>query len=307
MKYIWISILLTLAVTPIEAQKIQDTINTANGKVVMFSNHKWQYLSDLNFSGYLNTDLRSKIVSDTNLSYNWPWNNDICFPSHRTNNLRLLNDTLVLNLVDSAHPNFVDPYKGVLTSKYGFRGRRYHKGIDIAIPVGDTIVAAFDGKVRYAKYNNGGFGNLVIIRQYNGLETYYAHMSKLLVTPNEWVKAGQPIGLGGATGHAFGSNLHFEVRFYDKPINPEEVINFKDGTLISPQLKLYAALFRLGVPPSYTSDFATYSEKKFVRIKSGDTLSEIAARNNTSISRLCRLNGISRKSTLHIGHRLQVR
>lgn len=303
----WIVVLFICFGTTSNAQKIKDTISTPNGKVVMFSDHKWQYLSDLNFDGYLNQKLRKKIESDSSLSYNWPWNNDICFPSHRSNNLRLLNDTLVLNLVDSLHPNFVMPYKGRVTSRYGFRGRRYHKGIDLAIPVGDTIYAAFDGKVRYAKYNHGGFGNLVIIRQYNGLETYYAHMSKLIVHPNEWVKAGTPIGLGGASGHAFGSNLHFEVRFYDKPINPEEIINFKDNTLVSKQLKLYGNLFKLGVPPSYSPDFATYTEKIFYHIHPGDTLGSIARRYDTSVSRLCRMNHISSRKTLHVGHRLQVR
>lgn len=307
MKYCWIFVLLLFSGTTVNAQEIKDTINTPNGKVVMFSDHKWQYLADLNFDGYLNEDLRSQIENDSVLNYNWPWNNNVCFPSNRSNNLRLLNDTLVLDLVDSLHPNFVIPYKGRVTSRYGFRGRRYHKGIDIAIPVGDTIYAAFDGKIRYAKYNNGGFGDLVIIRQYNGLETYYAHMSKILVHPNDWIKAGDPIGLGGASGHAFGSNLHFEIRFYDKPINPEEVINFKDGTLVNNQLKLYAALFKLGTPPSYSPDFSAYSEKLFYHIRRGDTLGEIANRYHTSVSRLCKLNGIRRTTTLHIGRRLQVR
>src|SRR5699024_9030407 len=102
-----------------------------------------------------------------------------------------------------------------------------------------TVYAALDGKVRYSKYNHGGFGNLVIIRHYNGLETFYSHLSKLLVPPNEWVKAGQPIGLGGATGHAFGSNLHFEVRFYNHSINPKEIIDFADKRLVSNKLKLF--------------------------------------------------------------------
>lgn len=307
MKNIFFLIFTLVIFHPFHAQEIQDTIQTSNGKVVMFANHKWQYLADLNFDGYLNPVLRKEIESDSSLSYNWPWNNNICFPSNRTNNLRLLNDTLIIPLIDSIHPDFIMPYQGKMSSDYGFRGRRYHKGVDIAVPKGDTIVAAFDGKVRYAKYNHGGFGNLVIIRQYNGLETYYAHMSKLLVQPNDWVKAGEPIGLGGSTGHSYGSHLHFEVRFYDQPINPEEVIDFKNGTLINNNLVLYADLFRLGVPPSYSSEFSKYTEKIFYHIRGGDTLSEIASKYHISINRLCQLNGIRRTTTLRIGRRLQVR
>ena len=84
---------------------------------------------------------------------------------------------------------------------------------------------SFTRKIRYSKYNDGGFGNLVIIRHYNGLETFYAHLSKLLVYPNQEVIAGDPIGLGGNTGHSYGSHLHFEIRFFDVPFDPERIID----------------------------------------------------------------------------------
>src|SRR5690554_6388594 len=120
------------------------------------------------------------------------------------------------------------PFDGVVTSRYGYRRGRYHNGIDINLNTGDTVVAAFDGKVRCSKYNKSGFSNLVVIRHYNGLETFYAHLSELIVVPNQWVKAGDPIGLGGNTGLSYRAQLHFETCFYDAPLNPEEIIDFKN-------------------------------------------------------------------------------
>jgi murein DD-endopeptidase MepM/ murein hydrolase activator NlpD len=98
--------------------------------------------------------------------------------------------------------------------------------VDLNLNVGDTVVAAWSGNVRYAKFNEGGFGNLVIIRHYNGLETYYAHLSKLLVQPNDEIKAGDVLGLGGNTGHSFGPHLHFELWFKGNAVNPIDYINF---------------------------------------------------------------------------------
>ena len=125
-------------------------------------------------------------------------------------------------MVDDIHKDFDCPVQGIVTSRYGYRKGRYHNGIDLNLRTGDTVKAAFSGRVRYAKWNDGGFGNLVIIRHHNGLETFYAHLSKHLVAPDQEVKAGEPIGLGGNTGRSFGAHLHFEVRFYDAPMNPEE-------------------------------------------------------------------------------------
>ena len=100
----------------------------------------------------------------------------------------------------------------VITSNFGARWGRQHKGLDIKVYIGDTIRAAFSGKVRIVKYEPRGYGKYVVIRHYNGLETYYGHMSKQLVRENEEVKAGDPIGLGGNTGRSTGSHLHFETR-----------------------------------------------------------------------------------------------
>ncbi|MCM1313725.1 MAG: peptidoglycan DD-metalloendopeptidase family protein [Bacteroides sp.] len=113
-----------------------------------------------------------------------------------------------------------------VNSKFGPRWGRRHEGLDIKVYVGDTIRAAFDGKVRIVKFNRGGYGYYVVIRHPNGLETLYGHLSKQIVKENQIVKAGEPIGLGGNTGRSFGSHLHFETRLLGKPIDPAKMFDF---------------------------------------------------------------------------------
>ncbi len=115
-----------------------------------------------------------------------------------------------------------------VSSSYGKRYGRNHNGVDIKASTNDTVYSAFDGKVRFSSYNAGGYGLLVVIRHYNGLETYYGHLSRLLVVPNEHVKSGQPIGMAGSTGRSSGVHLHFETRFCGLSINPEELIDFEN-------------------------------------------------------------------------------
>ncbi|HLU87737.1 MAG TPA: M23 family metallopeptidase, partial [Taishania sp.] len=187
---------------------------------------------------------------------------------------------------------------------------------------GDQVYAAWSGKVRYAKYNEGGFGNLVIIRHNNGLETFYGHLSKILVSPNQNVKAGDVIGLGGNTGRSFGSHLHFEVRFYDLPMNPEEVIDFENKQVRDSNLFVHRGLFRPGAKPSHlqqgsgspspnslatASSPASSSTNRYYKVRSGDTLSSIAAKNKTTIAKLCQLNGIKQTTILQVGRNLRVR
>jgi murein DD-endopeptidase MepM/ murein hydrolase activator NlpD len=147
-------------------------------------------------------------------------------------------DSVELELTTDYSSDFVMPYNGVLTSKFGYRWGRGHYGVDIDLETGDSVVAAFDGLVRIAKYNNG-YGNVVIIRHSNGLETVYGHMSKLLIDAGTEILAGQVIGLGGNTGHSFGSHLHFECRYLGKALNPEDIVDFSSKELKSDLLVLY--------------------------------------------------------------------
>jgi murein DD-endopeptidase MepM/ murein hydrolase activator NlpD len=127
--------------------------------------------------------------------------------------------------------NYSNPFNGVLTSYYGWRDKRMHKGIDIDLNKGQPVVSAFDGKVRVAERNKGGFGNLVIIMHANGLETVYAHLSKIKVKKGQVVLSGQLIGLGGNTGRSRGSHLHFETRYKGYALNPLLFIAYNDNKL----------------------------------------------------------------------------
>lgn len=123
---------------------------------------------------------------------------------------------------------YVAPVRGRVTSPYGYRATfgRMHKGIDLGLHVGDTVRSAFDGKIRIAKYEGKGYGYYLVVRHDNGLETVYGHLSRFLVKPNQYVKAGEPIALGGNTGHSTGPHLHFETRFMGLAINPAAIIDF---------------------------------------------------------------------------------
>lgn len=298
-----------------------DTIETSRGRMVLYSDRTWELVSDIGFDGIMNDAIYDRFSNDTVLNFVQTWDNEVCFTSDRGNDLSKLKDTVWLCVGDSIHSKFVMPFDGYITSRYGYRKGRYHNGIDINLETGDTVRSAWAGKVRYAKFNEGGFGNLIIVRHYNGLETFYAHCSKLLVAPNTEVKAGDPIGLGGNTGHSFGSHLHFEVRFYDAPMNPEEIIDVVNKTVKDQNLFVHKGLFRPGAKPSdyYESQGDTQAgavtavakpataSRKYYRVKSGDTLSEIASKHHTTISKICQLNGIRQTTTLQIGRQLRVK
>ncbi|HLV41910.1 MAG TPA: M23 family metallopeptidase [Brumimicrobium sp.] len=310
MKRIFLIIVLVIIGNALIAQSVKDTIDTPNGRMLIYENRTWEYLEDVDFNGVLNEVVHDYFSNDTLLNYHWPWNSEICYSSNRSNDLSLLKDTLWLCVTDSTYSNFVMPFDGRVTSRYGYRRGRYHNGIDISLNTGDTVVAAFDGKVRYSKYNKSGFGNLVIIRHYNGLETFYAHLSELIVVPNQWVKAGDPIGLGGNTGNSYGAHLHFETRFYDAPMNPEEIIDFKNKKIRDQNLFVHQGLFRPGAAPSHALHAASAAgmvSEAYYRVQSGDTLGHIARKNRTTVSQLCKLNNIKTTTTLKIGRTLRVR
>ncbi len=310
------SLLLTVGFLPSAAmtQEVVDTIKSSHGDIVMFSDRTWEYLEDLNFDGVMNHHLNELIMDDSSLNFIQTWDHDVCYTSDMSNDLSKLRDTLWMCLAQDLENEFRIPVNGRVTSRYGIRHGRYHNGIDLDLETGDTVCAAWPGKIRYAKYNEGGFGNLVIIRHENGLETFYAHLDKHLVVPNQEVKAGEPIGLGGNTGRSYGSHLHFEVRFYDAPMNPEEVIDFDKRQCKDENLFVHKGLFRPGAKPSDAENYvpsnvasASAVGAKYYKIRSGDTLSAIAARNRTSVSKLCQLNGIRPTTVLQVGRSIRIR
>lgn len=120
-------------------------------------------------------------------------------------------DTYLPNGKQQSAKGFIWPSKGVLTSGYGWRWGRMHKGIDIAGPIGTPIVAASDGVVTYAQWNDGGYGYLVEITHPDGTETVYAHNSRILVQKGQRVAQGEQISEMGSTGFSTGPHLHFEI------------------------------------------------------------------------------------------------
>jgi murein DD-endopeptidase MepM/ murein hydrolase activator NlpD len=175
-------------------------------------------------------------------------------------------DSVELELTTDYSSDFVMPYNGMLTSRFGYRWGRGHYGVDIDLETGDSVVAAFDGLVRIAKYNNG-YGNVVIIRHSNGLETVYGHMSKLLVDAGTEILAGEVIGLGGNTGHSFGSHLHFECRYLGKALNPEDIVDFSSKELKSDILVLYKKDLldaKISSHKTYTRSYKYATKYKYV-------------------------------------------
>jgi murein DD-endopeptidase MepM/ murein hydrolase activator NlpD len=306
------------------SQKIIDTLSTPNGDIVLYSNRTWEYLKDKGFDGILNPGIYSSLKMMSPVEFSQSWDNQKCFTSSKGSDPSQLKDTLWLNVANEEHLSFSMPVPGVKTSPFGPRWGKNHNGVDLNLNVGDTVVAAWSGKVRYAKFNEGGFGNLVIIRHYNGLETYYAHLSKLLVQPNDEIKAGEVLGLGGNTGHSFGPHLHFEVRFFDAPINPEVYIDVLSKKLKMDKLFIHKNLFSPGTKPI---EYIKPAEKQeiakktipvkpkpvkketvlYYKVKSGDNLSKIASRYGTTVSALCKLNGIKPSTSLQIGKSLRVK
>ena len=190
-----------------------------------------------------------------------------------------------------------------ITSPFGPRWRRMHNGLDLKVNIGDTIVAAFDGKVRIVKYERRGYGKYVVIRHDNGLETVYGHLSKQLVEENQLVKAGEVIGLGGNTGRSTGSHLHFETRFLGIAINPIYMFDFPKQDLVADTytFRKTKGVKRAGSHDTQVADGAI----RYHKVKSGDTLSRIAKLRGVSVSTLCKLNRIKPTTTLRIGQVLR--
>ena len=190
-----------------------------------------------------------------------------------------------------------------ITSPFGPRWRRMHNGLDLKVNIGDTIVAAFDGKVRIVKYERRGYGKYVVIRHDNGLETVYGHLSKQLVEENQLVKAGEVIGLGGNTGRSTGSHLHFETRFLGIAINPVYMFDFPKQDIVADTytFRKTKGVKRAGSHDTQVADGAI----RYHKVKSGDTLSRIAKLRGVSVSTLCKLNRIKPTTTLRIGQVLR--
>lgn len=283
-----------------------DTLDTVNEhvKVILYGDNTWQYYKTPDFKALTG-------VFDSH------WDEVNSNPYKLS--LESLPSSWSLWLVDSLD-QYHCPFQGEVyyRGKFGVRRGRRHQGVDIPLKTGDPVYATFNGKVRISKYF-GAYGNIVVIRHENGLETFYAHLSKRNVEAGDWVNAGEVIGLGGSTGRSTGPHLHYETRYNGFAFDPQWLIDFKSGELRHRLFVLKKKYFN--IYSNYEQDFedemkneeedkAEDAEKaamKYYTIKSGDTLSRIAINNGTTINELCRLNGISRNTTLRIGRRIRVR
>ncbi len=208
------------------------------------------------------------------------------------------------------------PHEKVITSRYGWRRGRPHKGIDIDLVTGDSVVSVLDGIVRFARYSRG-HGKTVVVRHFNGLETTYAHLSHIAVKANDTLKKGQYLGKGGNTGRSTGSHLHLVTSYKGEYIHPEYLFNFDaTNTIRSQDLwvthKWTRTTYHSSRGLAKLSLFNTKEEalaslekqRKVYVVRKGDTLSRISKRNQTSIASICRTNKIKRTSTLRIGQKL---
>lgn len=292
----------------VEGQTVLDTLTTENEgvQVVLYGNNTWRYV------------LNREVARDS-LIFERYWDTKTLFP-YREVDMSAMPSSVVIELYDSI-TGYHCPYRGTIhpRGKYGPRRRRQHQGVDLPLKTGDPIYATFSGRVRISEYNRGGYGNLVIIRHDNGLETYYGHLSERMVEPEQWVEAGQVIGLGGSTGRSTGPHLHYETRYYGQSFDPERLIDFKSGMLCRDMFLLKKSYFSIHskAGQDFEDEIANEEQDKkeaaekaamrYHTIRSGDTLGHIARRYGTTVSNICRLNGIKSTTILRLGRKLRVR
>ena len=213
-------------------------------------------------------------------------------------------DTIFLN-------GYHHPANYPKTSDYGWRWRRMHRGVDLGYPVGTPVAAAFDGIVRISKGSNtGGYGNLIVIRHDNGLETYSAPLSRRLVNPGQMVKAGDIIGLGGSTGRSTGPHLHFEIRYLGIDINPNKIVDFENYKTRFDTLYISGYSVSTPNPPSHEQQAAAAQKAQtkatYYRVRKGDNLGRIAQKYHTTVSKIKKLNHL-RSDFIREGQKLRVR
>ena len=300
----------SLAIKPIaklQSAIVVDTLPTADKhlSIVLFNDNSWRYIRT------------AEIESDSTIFTRY-WSTEKISPYRDSVALSSIPLTVPLTLVDSLG-SYRYPIKGRITSRYGVRRKVNHNGIDIALKVGDTICSAFNGRVRFSKATDTGYGTLVIIRHDNGIETYHGHLSKRLVEAGDRVVAGQPIALGGNSGRSTGPHLHFECRYMGQSFDPERLINFHTGDLRRDHLLLKRSYF--SIYSKYEQDWngeklladadkkesEISAERRYYKVRPGDYLGLIAKRNYTTVSAICRLNGIRADAVLQVGKVLRVK
>ncbi|MHC1705885.1 MAG: peptidoglycan DD-metalloendopeptidase family protein [Bacteroidales bacterium] len=299
------SLLLLLGVYSVDAQQTKnDSIFSEEEDLIALPEDTISYSQD-----FVPGDI---IFIPSDVLYNNSWDN--VYVRQKREDLTAMEDTIEIILNHPSESPFIFPKTGKFLSPFGYRGRHFHAGVDVKLALGDSIVAAWDGKVRLAKKYRG-YGNIVVIRHYNGLETVYSHLSRILVSVNQDVKAGDLVGLGGRTGRATTNHLHFETRFLGEPFDPATFIDFETFTLKSDTLRITGSLFERGskskkgkntIQTKTSAATADSEVAQYHIIRKGDTLAKISKRYNTTVKNLCKLNKITTRTILKPGRRLKL-
>lgn len=289
-----------------------DTLEIGDGRlrVVLKDDNTWFYVKNMDI-----------VAADEVFTSHWSENVINSYEDVQLSSLPLRN---TICLIDSVS-HWTCPVQTKVFSKFGYRHGRRHQGVDLPLKKGDLVKAAFDGRVRTTMYTSG-YGNLVVIRHENGLETYYGHLSKVNVHPGDWVTSGDVIGLGGSTGRATGPHLHFETRYMGFAFDPQWIADYETG-------RLHASVFVLKrsyldpssryVPQSldeeeevYGADEAIAAEEerraaelaamRWHTVKSGETVSAIASKEHVSIQKIKDLNPGININKIRIGQKIRV-
>ena len=309
--------------TVIETEELPDDNSDAAKSIFFNPARKLSIVSEdtstLNLGGQQIVEMSEEVLIDSSwvkvAGYYSIWDTQTVNP-YRVDG-RSYRDSLKLHLVDPSRQRFAKmPLASTpITSGFAFRGYRWHYGMDLDLETGDSVRAVYDGVVRISAWDGGGYGNYILVRHYNGLETIYGHLSKALLPVGTFVKAGQLIGYGGSTGRSTGSHLHFEVRYQGNPINPALMYDFpgyklrRDNFTITSQLFNYfsRAVARSRSSSSRSRSGTPVRARQTVthRVRSGDTLSEVAEKYGVRVSTLKKLNpGVK---TLQPGKKLRVK
>lgn len=217
-----VSLALLLVVSPAKAQSALPKVHNDTHNGLIANQHTKLDLNKIKHDAFSKKADGVDMTEEDAALFNYNWNSQTIATAYAGLTVPLHKDIDVTG--------YVAPVKGKLVSAFGYRPRfgRMHRGVDLDLNVGDTVVAAFDGRVRITKFERRGYGYYVVLRHDNGLETVYGHLSRFLVKPDQYVKAGQPIALGGNTGRSTGPHLHFETRFMGIALNPASIIDFEN-------------------------------------------------------------------------------
>ncbi len=288
-----------------------DTLDIQDGRLllVLKDDHTWYYIKNFKRMESDSTFVKDWVPNSTN-PYTAPLES---LPLHNA-----------IALVDSAS-RFVVPYQTKVFSRFGIRRGRRHQGVDLPLKTGTPVMAAFDGRVRASTYSKG-YGNLVIIRHENGLETFYGHLSKREVEVGDWVRAGDEIGLGGSTGRSTGPHLHFETRYQGYAFDPEWIADYETGELRKNVFVLrrsYLDAHSRYTPESVDEEEEIYADEeriveeekrlaaeraaiRYHIVKNGESLSVIARKEGKSLNAVIKLNPGINPDKLSIGQKIRV-